>query len=311
MRRLGIIIILALVSLAATVRAADISVESALDRNKGYLGDRIKYSLRIKADTLLAVDDVVLQGSVGDFDILSWQPAGEKIDGGEKIIDYSGVITTYQTGKVVIPPLPIKYRTPEGITDSILTDSITVYILSLVLDDSTADVHSLKDVKSLGAGYAWLYYLIPAIAALAGLILFLILRKKVVLEEAGKIPLKSPWIAARDRLLALRNSALEPKPYYIELSEIIREYLQRRYGFSAPEMTTYEIRIEMDGISLSDDLRDRLLTLLDNADLAKFAKYIPEKEFMETDFQRAWSFVEATTPPRRLSDEPAKEEVTA
>jgi hypothetical protein len=311
MRRLGIIIILALVSLAPAVRAADISVESALDRNKGYIGDRIKYSLRIKADTLLAVDDVALTGSVGDFDILSWQPAGERIDGGQKIIDYSGMITTYQTGKVVIPPLPVRYRTPEGTADSILTDSITVYIMSLVMDDSTADVRSLKDVKSLGVGYAWLYYLIPAVVALAGVILFLVLRKKAVIEEAEKIPLKSPWIAARDRLLALRNSALEPKPYYIELSEIIREYLQRRYGFSALEMTTYEIRTEMDSISLSEDLHERLLTLLNNADLAKFAKYIPEKEFMETDFQRGWSFVEATTPPRRLSDEPAKAEVTA
>jgi hypothetical protein len=291
--------------------AADISVETALDRNKGYIGDRIKYSLRIKADTLLAVDGVALQGSVGDFDILSWQLEGEKIEGGEKIIDYSGIITTYQTGKVVIPPLPVIYRTPEGTADSILTDSIAVSITSLLVDDSAADLRSLKDVKSLGAGYAWLYYLIPAVLALAGLILFLILRKKAVIEEAEKIPLKSPWIAARDRLLALRNSDLKPKPYYIELSEIIREYLQRRYGFSALEMTTYEIRTEMDSISLSEDLHERLLTFLDNADLAKFAKYIPEKEFMETDFQRAWSFVEATTPPRRLSDEPAKEEVTA
>ena len=78
MFRLRIILILTLMTLASNVTAADISVETALDRNKGYIGDRIKYSLRIKADTLLVVDDVALQGSIGDFDILSWQPEGDR-----------------------------------------------------------------------------------------------------------------------------------------------------------------------------------------------------------------------------------------
>lgn len=311
MSRLRVILILAMMTAATSVLAADISVESALDRNKGYIGDRIEYSLRIKADTLLTVDTVALQDSLGDFVVLNWQFMGGEINGGERIFDYSGIITTYQTGKVTVPPLPIKYRTPEGTVDSILTDSIMVYILSLVLDDSAADLRSLKDVKSLGAGYTWLYYLIPAVIIVAGLILFLILRKTTVIEEAERIALKSPWIAARDRLMALRDSELEPKPYYIELSEIIREYLQRRYGFSALEMTTYEIRTELEHIKLPDNLHERLITLLDNSDLAKFAKYAPEKEFMDTDFQRAWSFVEETMPPKKVVEEPEKEEVTA
>jgi len=291
------------------VMAADISVEASLDRNKGFIGDRIGISLEITADTTLLVDSVNLEGSSGDFEVLEWQLDTIEIREDFRIIDYSGKLTIYKykIGNVYLPSIPIIYHTPEGKTDSLFTDSITVYIDNLVSDDS-ADILGLKDVKSLGRSHAWLYFLIPAAALIVALILFFSLRRKAVIEKAEKAVLKSPWEAARDRLIMLRESNLKPKPYYIELSETIREYIQRRYGFSAMDMTTFEIRMKVNNLNIAADLAERLMNLLDNADLVKFAKFLPEKRFMEADFQRAWSFVKATMPSTKISEETAIEE---
>jgi len=302
MKRL-IYIVVAYTFLTAGLHAADISVEASLDRNKGYVGDKINYSLKISADTLVTIDTISVPESFGEFELRNWYMKSDTIDSGLRTIEYSAIATVYKTGKVVIPALPVVYKTGENDIDTIYSDSIDVYILSLVLDDSTADIRSLKDVKNFGNQYAWLYYIIPIAVVALILVIWFILRKKPQIEAARSAPLKSPWEAARERLMKLKNSDLEPKPYYIELSDAIREYLQRRYGFSALDMTTFEIRQEIPHLNFDDDLESRLLDLLDNSDLVKFAKFKPEADFLADDFQRAWSFIDSTAPGKAVTDE--------
>jgi len=95
------------------------------------------------------------------------------------------------------------------------------------------------------------------------------------------------------------------REYFIRVSETIREYLGNRYGFFAMDLTSRE---------LVDELRDRptpgleiggLKTLLQNADLVKFAKLDPTDEMSSSAIDGAYSLVNAT---RRVEEEEQERE---
>ncbi len=295
---LKIISKIALIILICTlsVQADGISVEASLDRNNGYIGDRIDFELTVNADSAFAIDSIDPQPYLENYILKDWRMTRNTGNrDGQKIV-YEGAVTTYETGKIVFPPIGVSFSTPDGSRDSIFTDSIDVFIMSLVLDDSAADIKALKDVKSLGKSYAWLYYLIGTVVVIGAFILWLILRKRPEERMISSEPLKSPWEEARERLEILKHGNPEPKPFYIELSEIIRGYLQRRYGFSALDMTTFEIKNQIEKLNFDLELRKMINGILTNADFVKFAKMRPGREAIDNDLEEAFRLVDITSP---------------
>ncbi|MBD3216890.1 MAG: hypothetical protein GF310_01345 [candidate division Zixibacteria bacterium] len=289
--------------LNASAFSADIAVESSLDRNKAYIGDRIGFSLKVEADSAIKVDSLQIPGELGEFEIKNWLLENERIKDGTRFMEYSGVLTVFETGKITIPPLPVVYHPSEDITDTIYTDSMNVFIMSLVLDDSAADIRDLKGVKSLGQNRAFIIAIIVVLLLIAAALMWYFFRKKPEIEAQKTEPLIPPWDEALERLSDLRGNNLEPKTYYIELSDIIRRYVERRFGFSATDMTTYEIKREIPRLNVESNLDSKLRELLDNSDLVKFAKFVPDDSFREDDFQRAWVFVNETKPGTPIAEE--------
>lgn len=281
----------------SAISGADIAVETSLGQNKGYIGDPLEFELKITADSVIAVDTLKQPGDLGQFELRNWRLVEDKLDGTKRKILYRAILTAYETGKLTFPELPVVYHPKSEITDTVFTDSLNVYILSLVMDDSTADIRSLKDVKSLKASEKWLYILISAILVIA-VALWFILRRKLKPKSEAVAPelLLSPWEAARGKLDELKSRNLDAKLFYFELSEIIREYIERRWGLPAPDMTTYEIKLRSPGLDLDQELNSLLTELLDYADLVKFAKLDPPSEKRLDDFNKAIAFVDKTTP---------------
>lgn len=281
----------------SAISGADIAVETSLGQNKGYIGDPLEFELKITADSVIAVDTLKQPGDLGQFELRNWRLVEDKLDGTKRKILYRAILTAYETGKLTFPELPVVYHPKSEITDTVFTDSLNVYILSLVMDDSTADIRSLKDVKSLKASEKWLYILISAILVIA-VALWFILRRKLKPKSEAVAPelLLSPWEAARGKLDELKSRNLDAKLFYFELSEIIREYIERRWGLPAPDMTTYEIKLRSPGLDLDQELNSLLTELLDYADLVKFAKLDPPSEKRMDDFNKAIAFVDKTTP---------------
>ena len=85
---------------------------------------------------------------------------------------------------------------------------------------------------------------------------------------------------------SLRDSDLlekgEIKQYYIEVSEIIRQYIEGRYFIIAMEMTTTEVLEGLTGAELPEEDFQYFSDFLNRCDLVKFAKVIPsEKQNLE------------------------------
>lgn len=86
------------------------------------------------------------------------------------------------------------------------------------------------------------------------------------------------------------------EPYYRELSWLIRAYVQRRFGIGALEATTEEIIQALRAQSLPDQALQTLRELLQNADLSKFARMHPSKDFHVRALRQAQQFVQNTAP---------------
>jgi len=103
---------------------------------------------------------------------------------------------------------------------------------------------------------------------------------------------------ALDKLGSLRESKLwetgEIKEYQSKLTYIIREYLENRYGIQALESSTDEITKALKESNFDPSDESDLKTILQVADLVKFAKAKPSEEIHEEFLNTAFSFVRKT-----------------
>ncbi len=105
-------------------------------------------------------------------------------------------------------------------------------------------------------------------------------------------------IAFRE-LEKLKNEKLwqngETKKYYIRLTEIIRQYLENRFGVNSLELTTSETLEALVKTGFKkDESFNKLRSVLTGADLVKFAKYKPDPTENESVFSNSYDFVSAT-----------------
>ncbi len=110
-----------------------------------------------------------------------------------------------------------------------------------------------------------------------------------------------PWESAMARLSALEakgwREAGKLEAYYVELSAILRHYIEDRFDLHAPERTTPEFLGEAASTGVLNDEHQRMLaSFLRYSDRVKFAKYEPTAEDASRNFGEVKKFVEDTIP---------------
>lgn len=143
-------------------------------------------------------------------------------------------------------------------------------------DLGTAGTNGLKDIKGLvpiPSGWSWVGWVAGGLLLLAlGIFLWRRWRRKALQPKLS--PAMAPhtiaYLKLRDALLLIQ----EPRPFCILVSDTIREYLEKRFRFHAPDRTTEEFLEEMQESSLlSYEQKDALGRFLTSCDLVKFARY--------------------------------------
>jgi hypothetical protein len=97
------------------------------------------------------------------------------------------------------------------------------------------------------------------------------------------------------------------KEYQTELTDVVREYISRRFGVQSTEKTSEETLRELEPILVKgqrDDVRctkeegkalyERLAAMLRTADLVKFAKWHTTPDENESALTTAYDFVQET-----------------
>ena len=133
-------------------------------------------------------------------------------------------------------------------------------------------------------------------------------------KEHRMSPIERAWVEL-DRLIKKGLPGRgRYKDFYVELTMVVRRYVQRKYGIKAPHLTTEEFLREVAGdASRVSGLASNVLSLrkfLESADLVKFAgvEATPEMADEATDSARGYLKSDATAADgnRQLSKEGTK-----
>lgn len=229
-------------------------------------------------------------------------------------------VTTFALDTALVPSIPVHFATQED-TFWIGTPPLMLQVASLVPADA-ADIQDLAPLVEFPRPiWPWVL-LILAVLTVIGLIIYYLRQKQQTPEPeavpVSNIPLVTPYESAMRRLRKLEHTdriALEEaKPFFIELSDILRTYLERSLGVPALERTTRELMQEIDVHEVSHKLPggapQHVKSILELSDLVKFADMHPPVEQSQSALVETRQTVEGIeTKLRQIVAQPPPEEV--
>lgn len=176
-----------------------------------------------------------------------------------------------------MPSLAIEFYTPAGDTLLAFTDEVVIPVRRLAAEGGES--RPLKDQWEAPRRYWPWIVAAAALAALAILLWWWLRRRARRREEApAERVLPADYVALTELTRVERMGLLkagEFKVYYTLVTDAVRRYLEARFDVDAMERTTDELLDELNSL----DRRVRKLDeLLHEADLVKFAKFVPEVE---------------------------------
>ena len=227
------------------------------------------------------------------------------------------LLTTFDEGIYAIGRFPLLWI-DKNITDTVYSiDSMSLLVSTFQIDTATQTIYDIKPpVKTpfkieevIIYILAYLFVIRPLIIAAAAFILLRRKKRTALYEKLG--PVEPPHVTAIRNLEILHNQKLwqnnKHKFYYTRLTDILRGYIEGRYGIGAMEMTSDEIMQALSKEEIESKYYTNLGNVLHDADLVKFAKYVPDADANEKAYDDAYYFVE-NTKPTEVEEAPAGEQ---
>ncbi len=285
------------------------TVKVTTDKNRYIIGDRIDVKLTIQKPEGYIISWPQYSQGYGRFEPIDSMMEDSAPNGA--IIHRTLAVSAYDSGKFYFPAIAFFYRHKGDTAQKILfSDSFPITMLRVGVD-TTKDFMPIKAPAKLPYTLQELLpYIIGGVILLAIIITLIVMyiRKKKKEAQMSK-PLLPPYEEAMEELFKLKKQQLwetgEVKQYYIRLSDIIRRYIERRFGIEAMESTTNEIVKALKKTDAERHARTKLKELLELSDLVKFARLTTIADDNLNSYTMAIDFVEMTR-PIILPNEPPK-----
>ncbi len=252
------------------------------------IGDLMLLTLTVDAKDGAMVTMPRSREAFSRFEISDEDEERTAIDGGERLAQ-TYQIQTSSSGRLRIPPMRIVFfdtrpgEEASGAERELLTDEISIVVRPVLAGDeaSAATIRPIRRTleehlgPSLARRYWWAFAGGPLL--LCSLIAVLLWRHR---RKAVQV---SPYEQASVALSELEAEGLPDEDardaWYVELSSIVRRYLEGRFALRAPELTTEEfLRIAQRSVRISTEHKTLLNSFLADCDKVKFAGYEPGEE---------------------------------
>tara|TARA_E500000331_G_C17270715_1_gene719132 strand:+ start:1135 stop:2019 length:885 start_codon:yes stop_codon:yes gene_type:complete len=246
----------------------------SLDTNAIRIGEQI--SLNITAEFELdenaiwpAFNDSIITG----IEIIERENVDSFKTESKLTLSQNFIITAWDSGAY--------YITPIVFNEDKKTEGFVLNVQTIAIREDAA----IKDIKAnIDAPYGWSDIWPYLLGILIIGLLYLLLNKYIFNKKQKAKTIKPKAIIPAD-LVALNSLAAldkkelwqagEIKEYHSRISEILRSYLENRFQILALELPTFDIIKNLENKGVNSDSLQLLSTLLQRADLAKFAKNKP------------------------------------
>ena len=276
------------------------------DTSSAAIGDLIKFRIQTEflGDNYLTIPETQFNEPLEVRQLEPLYNENGKIAG----IDY--ILSVWDTGMVVIPTIAVNVFKPDSTLDFVVnTDSIEINVVSIVAKTGSQSMRPIKGPVPVSR--RWPMTTIILVLLLAGILygLYVIYGKRVPTEHIEVETVQSSKTAdemALEKLNHLKGSKYlqsgEIKEFYVQLSYILREYVENSVYIKTLEMTTEEIKQYRSVIPFDRDQLGIWMDILQRADLSKYAKSDPEKMICHEDLAAGETFVKNTVPSWKIQN---------
>ena len=281
-------------------------VSATLDSTTLFIGDQTDLHLRATGEvgeqvTMPMLDKELIPGvEIVDRTIVDTLTLKD----GRVQYDQYLTLTSFEDSLFYIAPLPFV----NG-DDTVWSDGLTLNVVQPFEMDTT-DM-AITDIKGVYKAPIWwwgifrwvLLALLLAGVGVAGYYLITYLQSRKREEEGNEVvtePLRPAEEVALEKLDAIKEKKIwqqgQVKEYHTQLTDVVREYIARRFEVSSVEQTSDEtLRDIRPLLNERKDLYDQLRKMLTLADLVKFAKWSATPDENELSLRNAYTFVRETT----------------
>jgi hypothetical protein len=270
------------------------TVKTTVDRTDIYIGQQIHYKVETSMpDNTYRLSWFSMPDSFGNFVPVVKDKIDSSYSNGNLDFSQQITITSFDSGRQVIPPLALNFSTLQGdSTFNIYTDSIPINV-TYSPADSVLPFHDIKTIMEVKKTFPWWIWAAIALGAILLIILVIYLIKKSKKEKEtdifeSKLP---PFEEAMQLLDELKNENLpeknEVKEYHARLSDILKRYLSRITKSYQMHLTTDELLIKLKDLDVPNERISEFASCLRLGNAVKFAKLYPadfenQKCFSET-----------------------------
>ena len=293
----------------------DVGVVAELDRQVVQVAQPLRLKITATAPEGVSVQFPQQEKKIGDFRVIDQQDQFDIPAGAERIWMRSYQIESLSSGKKTIPSIDLSFvdrRGEKAVRNTVRTEPLAVEITSLL--EGQADPRKFRDIKGVVElvhadvdQSSWLPYGLSVGGAVfaVGLLLLLWHRQK-------KNHTPAEW--AIQQLAALQKSSLlkdgHEQKFYCRVTDIIRQYIEARFGHRAPKQTTSEFLSAMQRDNLlCAEHRASLQEFLQVADMIKFACHRPSSADADDAVDMAREFVLETANESSDRSDATKEKV--
>ncbi len=280
---------------------AQVTVEAHMDTAAILIGEQVRVRVKCAA------------GAGQDVRFPEYQPRQEITPGVEVVAagavdtarDNSGrsvaltryyTVTSFDSALYALPPFEVQVDGKSYKSRGTLGLKVNTVPVDTVHVDDFPGPH---DVVEIPFAFSWRLVLLSLLALVLGTgAVALALRladprgftRRVVIHPP--VPAHVTAIEGIERIKKEYNP--DSKARYMLLTDTLRSYIESRFGFSAREMTSQEIVAKLSAADDGGEALGELRSVLETADLVKFAKHDVTMDEQDRSFVEAMSFVQTT-----------------
>lgn len=305
LRDIRIVLFGLLLGVAVSLQAQQVTVEAKMDSVQILIGHQTKIRLQVCCDAGQKVIFPVLKDTLVSRVELLEKPHLDTVmlnDNKRMQLTETLLITSFDSALYYLPPFKVIVGNKPY-----LSKALSLKVLSVPVDAKHPEkFFPLRE--QMKPDFMWEdWYVVIACSFLVILLsaigIYLVIRLRDnkpiihVLKQKPKLPADQLALQEIERIKQEKVwEQNREKEYYTQLTNTLREYIKDRFGFNAMEMTSNEIVEHLTHTAETQEALNELKSLLQTADLVKFAKWKPEINENDYNLVCAIEFVNGTKP---------------
>jgi len=260
----------------------------AVDSTAVKIGEQIDYILQIKADSNAQVV-FPEEPLFAPFELLESSPIDTIRYQSHYLYTKKYALIQFDSGDYFIPQQQVIV---DGFSK--IADLIPIRVNTVEVDTTKQKLYEIKPLQEVDRNYeefiAQILWVVVFLLALVGVFYtYLFQKRKKELRNRELPPFDRALEALKELEKEYPSEQEEYKNYYSRLTDVVRRYLEEEAKIDALEstsdelLTKLELRKNAGTLDLDQKTLNSLRKVLQNADLVKFAKSLPEQQIATAD----------------------------